>query len=415
VCSLSDKPKVNIMSLVAWILLGLLVISMITNAVLVIGAPDSIVAKFLDAIWKHAPGLFRKFPAVTKWWAAKRLQKQLRYQLKTVTDDSFNIDLSVKFCEGADLKTIRDGKRLVVVYHPGENPAENFIGTALEVAKNCIPNGNAVIKPELKNCITLFFAKNLIESHSAEYARVFASQFLLGDDQNSETNALKANPYHEQLETLDHKHLFTRVYLKSLIKFGDTFDPNSDRTSLQSTVEKFTERLSAIGEHFLLGNIPNLVEKTDPLFSPDFEYFFDENGLRVNLMLIRSEERFQIQDVAAYVRKAKALVERGVELNFVLSCVTSIKLVTHADYLKRVDFAEKVTRAIKAEVKELAFQYESKRFVDFAGLAYPVYCALFTRKTPGPHFRKLDTSTRFKPVKATRARPSKRKAKQLSL
>ena len=334
---------------------------------------DHVLMKLFEA----APSTF-EWNWLSKVWVRSRLHTDIKRQLKDVVDDGFDVEMSVKFVQADKVKVQRDRSKLIVMYNPGQHASENFINATLAYTQNCIPNAKTILDPDLKECISLSLAKKLIENHSAECSREFSSKYLVADEENK----LAQNPYFNSIQCMEKKHFFTRVFLRALVNYGQSFDEHSSGVALREIADTLTEKLAQISDAFLIQrSLPNLVTDDDP---KGLHYYLNEGGMRINLMFVRSEEYFVNNDTEKYVSKSREIVAKGVDMHFVLSGGHSIRETPRRDYEARVDFAKRVGHAIRQKVKELEFKGESIHMIEFEKTSWPIYCALFVGKKVHP-------------------------------
>lgn len=331
--------------------------------------------KVFSTLVKVLPFLYEKWPSLKRLWINNRLSRDLNRQIKSIADDSVEIDCQLIISEADAVGSFREGEKLIVMHNPGKNPSENYINAALSVANNCVPNADKILNSNLNECVILSLAKSLIESQNPDYLRAFASKHLLTTSENK----LSKNPYHEDLKKIEDKKLFTRVYLPMLICFGNRFDVENSTPNLHESSEFLTKRIARLSELFMHNDImPALIEKDDQNYEDGFEYFLNFNGLKVNIMFIRNETFFKTKDTRPYVRKSEELVKRGVERNFVIVC-TNVSKKTLSEHNDRILFGKQVTADIKKHVKGFKLKGESIKPYFYAKQAYPIYCATFFR------------------------------------
>ena len=331
-------------------------------------------SKAFEWIPKTLPWLFKLKPHLTKWWLTYWQKRVVSKEIQKTT--GIIIPFDIEFVEAKTVKTQKKGKKLLVMYNPSINPDENFSNIVLAVAENCIPNSKKILNTDLQKCVKLTLAQDIIENHTEKYkSRDFAARHLLKGD----LNVLTSNPYYRHLEPIKNKRLFSRLYVHTLSIMGSKFDTSKNQVELRATVERITTKLATVFAGFLDQDVPDLMLPSESDFESGCEFFFRENGLSINLMFIRSHGLFSRSDIQRYAGKVKYLADKGMHVNYVIGGGISLKNISLRDYLKRIEFAKKVTKELK---KNDAYELvtESEQPFVYIGKEYPIYIAIFVRK-----------------------------------
>lgn len=332
-----------------------------------------LVSKFFENIPQMIPWAFKGWKSFSKFWLKKYQKYVVSRDIKNTT--GFSIPIDIEFVEASKVKTVKNGKRLIVMYNPSEHPDENFANIVLAVSENCIPNSQKIIDKDLRKCIKYSLAKEIVETKGNEKTREFAAKHLFKGD----ANVLTSNPYFSKIDAISKKRLFSRLYIHTLSIFGDSFDTQRTPVELKQTVQNITDKVSKVAADFMENEIPHLMLPSDPNFEDGYEYFFRENGLAVNLMFTRSQNHFNREDISRYATKAKALLERGMQINYLICGGFSMRSVDRKTYLKRVEFAEKIAKELN-KIPGLELVSETKQPLIQHGNEYPIYIAIFKKK-----------------------------------